>query len=218
MESREQKERREEASRTGSPVPAQEGTACEPEQLIDIALVDSFPASDPPVWTLGREEQPQWEKGGGPAAGQQGYQPWLEGGEESGRRDHKEQLIRRYYGAFQSGDLSQVFATLAPNVKVHIPESLPYGGVYDGHEGFKNFVSKSGTLVNLRVVVDRYFDGGAADAFTLVTLCGLHAKKASAPHIDMPLLERFSVKDGKIQELWVFYWDTAVVKQILEER
>jgi hypothetical protein len=29
------------------------------EELIDQTLADSFPASDPPAWTLGRERQPE---------------------------------------------------------------------------------------------------------------------------------------------------------------
>lgn len=28
------------------------------EEMIDARLADSFPASDPPSWTLGREKQP----------------------------------------------------------------------------------------------------------------------------------------------------------------
>jgi hypothetical protein len=28
------------------------------EEMIDTTLADSFPASDPPCWTLGRERQP----------------------------------------------------------------------------------------------------------------------------------------------------------------
>ncbi len=28
------------------------------EEMIDTTLADSFPASDPPSWTLGREKQP----------------------------------------------------------------------------------------------------------------------------------------------------------------
>lgn len=126
--------------------------------------------------------------------------------------------MRRYYAAFQSGDLSQIFAIIAPAVKVHMPESLPYDGVYEGHAGVKHLLSKSGALVSLHVVVNQYFDAGAADAFTLVTLRGLHAKKTLTPHIDMPLLEWFHIEDDKIQRLWVFYWDTAVVKQMLEEQ
>jgi hypothetical protein len=29
------------------------------EELIDQTLADSFPARDPPAWTLGRERQPE---------------------------------------------------------------------------------------------------------------------------------------------------------------
>jgi hypothetical protein len=38
-----------------------------PEEMIDKTLEESFPASDPPSWTLGREKRKPWIRVGEPA-------------------------------------------------------------------------------------------------------------------------------------------------------
>jgi hypothetical protein len=55
------KARRKRSARSKNPLPAKRERAVEPaensisEEMIDKTLEDSFPASDPPSWTTGRE-------------------------------------------------------------------------------------------------------------------------------------------------------------------
>jgi hypothetical protein len=193
------------------------GQQDESRSLIDTASAHSFPASDPPVWTLGREAHAQSQRDKLPSAEKQTLQQrHIVGSGEKRRKKQKEYVIRRYYAAFQTGNIPQIFDILAPNVKIHIPESLPYGGVYSGHNGFKNLVDKSGALLRMQLSLNQYFDSDAENAFALVTLQAFCDKEQAVPKADIVLLERFRVQDNKIQELWVFYWDTALAKNILE--
>jgi hypothetical protein len=43
-----------------------------PEEMIDKTLEESFPASDPPSWTLGREKRKPWIRVGEPAKMEKG--------------------------------------------------------------------------------------------------------------------------------------------------
>lgn len=208
MDNQEQKEVREEVSRTGTVVSAHTGRLSEePEALIDTASADSFPASDAPAWTLGRGEQTQPPAHKPQPSERPPYEKDI---------SEKERVIRSYYAAFQTGEIVRVFDVLAPDVHIHLPESLPYGGEYAGLGGFERLLDKNGPYFGATLMVNQYFATESEDAFALLTLKDFGTKDADRRKIDMPLVERFRVKDGKIRELWIFYWDTALVSLLLK--
>lgn len=52
------------------------------------------------------------------------------------------ELIKRAYGEFAKGNIEGGLSLLHPDISVHEPDSLPYGGTYKGIEGYKQIVAR----------------------------------------------------------------------------
>ncbi len=49
------------------------------------------------------------------------------------------EVVKAAHDAFLEGDLDGVLATLDEQIKWTVPESLPYGGLYEGHQEVASF-------------------------------------------------------------------------------
>lgn len=126
--------------------------------------------------------------------------------------ERNKQAVRAMYEALTGGDPASAFtvmqAVFAPDVVVYQPDSLPYGGVYHGFEGF---------LGMMATAAGRHFDSGriglekmVADGDNVVVRWR-YPFRASADDefVDVEVNEWLTFRDGKIIEARPFYWDTA---------
>lgn len=51
-------------------------------------------------------------------------------------------VIEGAWAALAKGDLDRATAIAAPEARVRIPETLPFGGTYTGPEGFRDYAGK----------------------------------------------------------------------------
>jgi len=116
-------------------------------------------------------------------------------------------VVRAIYEAGKVGDLNAMLQHLDPQVKCHEASSLPYGGEYEGHEGFSRLMSAVFSVFEaFAVEVKELIDGGE----TVVAILEFRVThKGSGRVVEMPIAEVWRLRDGKVVDLRPFYWDTA---------
>jgi len=97
----------------------------------------------------------------------------------------------------------------APDVVLHQAESLPYGGIWRGHEGMERFfVAMSRAWAEFDMVEQSFL----SDTSPLVVLTQVRARaRATGRELTFPILQTITVTDGRITEVRPFYWDTAEI-------
>jgi uncharacterized protein len=123
-------------------------------------------------------------------------------------------VVQTYYEALARGNMEQLIAIIADDIVLEEASSLPYAGIYKGHQGWMEFGTAFNTVwQDATITVDSINDAGDY----VVGLARLSAKSRSTlKSIEMPLAEFFWIADGKIKRLVPFYWDTASVLKALE--
>ncbi|GAA5153130.1 nuclear transport factor 2 family protein [Pseudonocardia eucalypti] len=110
-------------------------------------------------------------------------------------------VVRGLYDAAISGDLPGALEVLADDIVVHEPEFLPYGGVYRGKQEFAELFGKIAQFLDLSRVTVHYY---VADGERVIAVLGI-------PDLGTGELTHFAeqstVRDGRIAEMRLFYYD-----------
>ncbi|WP_309111257.1 nuclear transport factor 2 family protein [Saccharothrix sp.] len=97
----------------------------------------------------------------------------------------------------------------APDVVLHQAESLPYGGVWRGHDGMERFFLRMSRTWERFDLVEQEF---LTRTSPLVVLTRVHARvRATGRELEFPILQVITVEDGRITEVRPFYWDTGTI-------
>lgn len=120
--------------------------------------------------------------------------------------NNSKDIVRRFLGAAQQGDMATVASLLHPEARVIEADSLPFGGIASGLEGFTALVRQVfTTFANTAVTIDEYI----AEGDTVVVLATMSGQsKASGEAFSMPISEIWRIQDGLITEIKPFYYDT----------
>ena len=87
------------------------------------------------------------------------------------------QTVQALYADFAQGNLSKILAVLNEHTSIHVPGSLPYGGVYKGRDGFIALMTAANkTWTKLRLI-----PGTAVGSDEEVVMTGVFSGKAPAP-------------------------------------
>jgi ketosteroid isomerase-like protein len=129
-------------------------------------------------------------------------------------------VLRGMYVAEQAyldagGPGSASFETLAPffapDVVLHQAEALPYGGTWRGHAGMERFfVAMSAAWESFEMLGQEFHPAG--DVVTVRTEVRATAR-ATGRKLEFPILQTVRVAEGRITEVWPFYWDTAAIAE-----
>lgn len=112
------------------------------------------------------------------------------------------------------GDLPGMEQYLAPNLVIHEDGGMPYGGVYHGTSGFLEMLGKIvKTYSDLDIKRLRVFDGENDDISVQIRLRGTSA--ATGSPVEAMTSEIYTIVDGKLTELWVWYWNTPAIRQMI---
>jgi uncharacterized protein len=126
--------------------------------------------------------------------------------------DSNKDIVRRFLGAAQQGDMATVASLLHPQAQVIEADSLPFGGVVTGFEGFTRLVRQVfTTFANTTVTIDETI----AEDDTVVVLATMSGQsKASGEAFSMPIAEIWRVQDGLVTEIRPFYHDTQRINRL----
>ncbi|MGA0557093.1 nuclear transport factor 2 family protein [Larkinella sp. VNQ87] len=123
------------------------------------------------------------------------------------------QLVQQIYADIIQGNLSKVLPVLDENIRVEVPDSLPFGGIYHGREGYILMFSKRNwTWEALHIRPERYFTPeNGSDKIELILVTGEMEAVSSASEtvFTLPFVEQWQISEGKIITLKTFFWDTA---------
>jgi uncharacterized protein len=121
-------------------------------------------------------------------------------------------VVRGFNDALARGDVAGMADFLDPQVEWRAPESVPWGGTFRGHEGFREFLGK---LLEQRAEFRReileYLDAGER---VVVLLRQMGRPKGGDTEYDVPEVHVWTVRDGKIVDFEGSF-DTATVLRTL---
>jgi ketosteroid isomerase-like protein len=122
-------------------------------------------------------------------------------------------VIESAWKAFRKGDIERVLGYYAESAKVAGPESLPWGGTYEGPEGMRTFLARAlEYYTEFKSVPEKVL--GADDNHAIVVARNTGRTKAGA-RIDHEVVWIYQLRDGAITYAEVF-GDTAAVLEALE--
>jgi uncharacterized protein len=120
------------------------------------------------------------------------------------------QVVERFEDAFVRGDMDEVLSLLAEDIVVHEAESLPYPGDHRSHDGFLRLADAFNRVWEIKSPLDLTFlDAGDTRVVVLVQF-DVVARATGAP-LRLQLAEVYTVIDGQIADLDVYYRDTAAI-------
>lgn len=99
----------------------------------------------------------------------------------------------------------------APDVVLHQAEALPYGGTWRGHAGMERFfIAMSAAWESFEMLEQEFHPAG--DVVVVRTEVRVRAR-ATGRTLEFPILQTVRVAEGRITEVWPFYWDTAAIAE-----
>jgi ketosteroid isomerase-like protein len=122
-------------------------------------------------------------------------------------------VVRGFNEALARGDMAGMLDLLDSRVAWRAPESVPWGGTFRGHEGFREFVGKLlEQPAEFRREMLEYLDAGER---IVVLLRQMGRRKGGDIEYDVPEVHVWTVRDSKIVDFEGSF-DTATVLRTLQ--
>lgn len=120
-----------------------------------------------------------------------------------------EEVTRRFFEAFNAGDLDTAKEFLAEDMEYHLGGDTPVSGDLKGRDAFLGLRARTGIKGTFEL-----HDVLANDEHA-VMLVWTHHEREGKPTFEYPGVFVAHVADGKINEIWSFPFDQAAVKEFL---
>jgi hypothetical protein len=118
-----------------------------------------------------------------------------------GARSPEESLdfVRNGLEAGLGGDVDAFLSVLDPDVEIHEPDYLPYGGIHRGHDAVKRMLRAAGKIVDFSTL--EFVSALAADDRIVMMMTVNLRSDGSQRHI----IEHWMLGDGLVDEVRVFW-------------
>ena len=126
------------------------------------------------------------------------------------------EVLDTVYSRMRQGDWAGVHEMLADDFKVLEPESLPFGGVWEGKDALQRLFPAVMQCFEDPAPVTKEVIGGKEWAACIVDFTV--TSKKTGKRFTMTVSEVGRIEDQKLAELQIHYFDTAtLIKEIPEE-
>jgi uncharacterized protein len=123
----------------------------------------------------------------------------------SSMTERNRRTVQDMYEAGMRGDFEKVMACLDENLVVDEPPFLPYAGAYRGFDGFQQLMSEISKFLDLAAMKLQYLVADGERVF------GVLAVVDRATGKDILLAEQSTLRDGKVIEMRIFYYDAGTL-------
>lgn len=118
-------------------------------------------------------------------------------------------LVETLYARARAGDWDGVEALLSPDLVIHEPASLPFGGDWTGRDALRRlFARVMGTWNDPRVEVETIVGD---DRYVVALLRFTMTSKVTGRTFTQPVAEVSVIEAGLIREMRIHYFDTTEV-------
>jgi ketosteroid isomerase-like protein len=124
------------------------------------------------------------------------------------------ETVRRFTAALAAGDVKTCLELLQPDNVFDEAAGLPFGGDYSGPEGFIRLLKDVGRLFEVKLSEPQVSDAGDR---VLVRLTGTFTARATGRTLETPVVDLYTVRDGKVAHVDVFYKDTRAMAELCAE-
>lgn len=126
------------------------------------------------------------------------------------------EIVKRLFESVERRDQAGVLAAYDENIVIREAETLPYGGVYHGHEGAnRHGEGYVGTWGAVQKPNEQKLDPTILDAGECVVVLWRQRAAKGEKKLDLSAASVYKMRDGKIIESEMFQ-DTAAILQFLE--
>jgi hypothetical protein len=105
---------------------------------------------------------------------------------------------------------------LSPHFEIVEPDSLPYGGVHLGPDGYIKLMQQIDNLFELAFEPERLV--ALDDSTVLLQMHVTFTSRATGHAVRLPVLELLQVADRRVERSQVFLADTAALLATLDQR
>jgi len=120
------------------------------------------------------------------------------------------EVVQRFEDAFVRGDMDEVLSLVSPDIVVHEAPSLPYPGDHRGHDWFLKLADAFNSVWEIVSYLDlTFFD--ADDTRVVVLVAYDVVTRPTGVPLRLRMVEIYTVIDGRITDLEVYYRDTAAI-------
>jgi ketosteroid isomerase-like protein len=115
--------------------------------------------------------------------------------------------LQGLYADFSQGNISKILSLIDLQVVIHNPESLPYGGVHQGRDGFiALMMNLFTTWSGIQVKPEHYMTTG--DSIVAQGEIIYQASMFNDP-LKTTFVHVWKMPNAFITEIWFYEWDTA---------
>lgn len=124
-----------------------------------------------------------------------------------------ETMKEMYDAAIIRHDIPAALKALDKNLVIHEQESLPYGGRYEGHDGFQRLFQNLAEHWDDLHYTPQEFIGDGETVFVIGQLTGKAIK--SGKILDITMYELWRMRNNKAIEGYSIVYDTAKMLEVL---
>jgi uncharacterized protein len=124
--------------------------------------------------------------------------------------DQNVEVVQRFEDAFVRGDMQEVLSLVAEDIVVHEAASLPYPGDHEGHEGFLALADAFNRVWEITSPLELTFLDASDSRVVALVRFNVVARATGKP-LTLELAEIYTVRDGRICDLDIYYRDTAAI-------